>query len=86
MISTHYELTDMGKRQLLRELSYELTDKKIAEIVAQFADCLKVDRHGDALIEIDGNDIDCCVTKIFPIYIESHHFEKVTVCEEDGNE
>ena len=57
MISTHYELTDMGKRQLLRELSYELTDKKIAEIVAQFADCLKVDRHGDALLEIDGNDI-----------------------------
>ena len=39
-----------------------------------------------AIQQIDGKDIDCCVTKIFPIYVESHHFEKVTVCEEDGNE
>ena len=31
-------MTDEGKRQLMRELSLELTDKKIAELMDQFAD------------------------------------------------
>ena len=42
---SYIQLTDEGKRQLMRELSLELTDKKIAELMDQFADGVKLDSN-----------------------------------------
>jgi len=86
MISTQYELTDEGKRSLLRELSWELTDAKIAELVAEYTDRLTTDRHGEYVIRIVGADVLMCATKIYDLWIEAHHVDKVLVNEEDGNE
>jgi hypothetical protein len=86
MISTQLELTDEGNRSLLRELSWELTDAKIKELVEQYASRLTTDRHGEYVIKIDGADVLMCATKVYDLWIENHHVEKVTVNEEDGNE
>ena len=86
MISTEYKLTDKGNRSLLRELSWELTDAKIAELVAEYADRINVDRHGEYVIKIDGADVLMCATKVYDLWIEAHHVEKVLVNEKDGNE
>lgn len=86
MISTQLELTDEGKRSLLRELSWELTDAKIKELVEHYANRLTADRHGEYVIRIDGADVLMCATKTYDLWIENHHVEKVTVNEEDGNE
>ena len=47
---SYIQLTDEGKRQLMRELSRELTDKKIAELMDQFADGVKTDSNGEPFI------------------------------------
>ena len=38
---SYIQLTDAGKRQLMRDLSYELSDKVIAEVIDRFADGVK---------------------------------------------
>lgn len=86
MISTQLELTDEGKRSLLRELSWELTDAKIAELVEHYANRLTTDKHGEYVIKIDGADVLMCATKVYSLWIENHHVEKVTVNEEDGSD
>ena len=86
MISTQLELTDVGNRELLRSLSWELTDAKVKELVEQYASRLTTDRHGEYVIRIDGADVLMSATKVYDLWIENHHVEKVTVNEEDGNE
>ena len=80
---SYIQLTDEGKRQLLRDLSYELTDKKIAELVDQFADSVKIDSTGEAFIKIDREDVLCCAVPLYTHYISDNHIETVTCREED---
>ena len=86
MKSTQLELTDVGNRELLRSLSWELTDAKVKELVEQYASRLTTDQHGEYVIRIDGADVLMSATKVYDLWIENHHVEKVTVNEEDGNE
>ena len=58
------QLTDEGKRQLLRDLTYELSDKKIAELADQFADGVKIDSTGEAYIKINADDVLCCAVPL----------------------
>ena len=81
---SYIQLTDAGKRQLLRELSYELTDKKIAELVDQFADTVKLDSTGEAFIKIDSDDVLCCAVPLYKHYIDEEYIETVTANEEDN--
>lgn len=80
---SYIQLTDEGKRQLLRDLSYELTDKKIAELVDQFADSVKIDSTGEAFIKIDREDVLMCAVPMYTHYISDNHIETVTCREED---
>ena len=77
------QLTDEGKRQLMRDLSHELSDKKIAEIMDQFADGVKIDSTGEAYIKIDRDDVLMCAVPMYTHYISDHHIETVTCREED---
>jgi hypothetical protein len=86
MKSTQLELTDMGNRALLRELSWELTDAKVKELVEQYASRLTIDQHDEYVIKIDGADILMSATKVYSLWIESHHVEKIVVNEEDGSD
>jgi len=77
------QLTDEGKRQLLRDLTYELSDKKIAELADQFADGVKIDSTGEAYIKIDRDDVLMCAVPMYTHYIDPNHIETVTCNEED---
>ena len=77
------QLTDEGKRQLMRDLSHELSDKKIAEIMDQFADGVKIDSTGEAYIKIDRDDVLMCAVPMYTHYISDHYIETVTCNEED---
>ena len=77
------QLTDEGKRQLMRDLSHELSDRKIAEIMDQFADNVKIDSTGEAFIKIDRDDVLCCAVPLYTHYINDNHIETVTCNEED---
>jgi len=77
------QLTDEGKRQLMRDLSHELSDKKIAELMDQFADGVKIDRTGEAFIKIDRDDVLMCAVPLYTHYISDSHIETVTCNEED---
>jgi len=79
-------LTDEGKRQLLRDLTYELSDKKIAELADQFADSVKIDSTGEAYIKIDRANVLCCAVKMYTHYIDANHIETVTCNEDDYDE
>ena len=83
---SYIQLTDEGKRQLMRELSLELTDKKIAELMEQFADGVKLDSTGEPFIKIDRDDVLMCAVPLYTHFIDINHVEKVTANEEDGNE
>jgi DNA-binding PadR family transcriptional regulator len=78
-----YQLTDEGKRELMRNLSYELSDKMIAELMDQFADGVNLDRNDEPFIEIDRNDVLICAASSYKHYIDVNHVEKVIVNEED---
>ena len=80
---SYTQLTDEGKRQLLRDLTYELSDKKIAELADQFADGVKIDSTGEAYIKIDRDDVLMCAVPMYTHYISDHHIETVTCREED---
>ena len=77
------QLTDAGKRQLMRDLSHELSDRKIAELMDQFADSVKIDSTGEAYIKIDRDDVLCCAVPLYTHYIEENYIETVTANEED---
>jgi hypothetical protein len=79
-------MTNEGKRQLMRELSLELTDKKIAELMDQFADNVKTDSNGEPYIKIDRDDVLICVCPMYTHFIDIYHIETVTANEEDGHE
>jgi hypothetical protein len=83
---SYIQLTDEGKRQLMRELSRELTDKKIAELMDQFADGVKTDSNGEPYIKIDRDEVLMCVVPMYTHFIDINHIETVTANEEDGNE
>lgn len=83
---SYIQLTDEGKRQLMRELSLELTDKKIAELMDQFADSVKLDSNGEPYIKIDRDDVLMCAVPLYTHFIDINHIEKITANEEDGNE
>ena len=77
------QLTDEGKRLLMRDLSHELSDRKIAELMDQFADGVKIDSTGEAFIKIDRDDVLCCAVPLYTHYIDENHIETVTCNEED---
>jgi len=83
---SYIQMTDEGKRQLLRDLSYELTDKVIAELVDRFADGVKTDSTGEPFIKIDREEVLCCVVPMYTHFIDINHIEKVTANEEDGSD
>ena len=80
---SYIQLTDEGKRQLMRELSLELTDKKIAELMDQFADGVKTDSNGEPYIKIDRDDVLMCAVPLYTHCIDINHIETVTANEED---
>jgi hypothetical protein len=77
------QLTDEGKRQLMRDLSHELSDKKIAELMDQFADGVKIDSTGEPFIKIDRDDVLMCAVPLYTHFIDINHIETVTANEED---
>jgi hypothetical protein len=83
---SYIQMTDEGKRQLMRELSRELTDKKIAELMDQFADGVKTDSNGEPYIKIDRDDVLICACPMYTHFIDINHIEKVTANEEDGSD
>jgi hypothetical protein len=83
---SYIQLTDEGKRQLMRELSRELTDKKIAELMDQFADNVKTDSNGEPYIKIDRDDVLMCAVPMYTHFIDVNHIETVTANEEDGSD
>jgi len=80
---SYIQLTDEGKRQLMRELSRELTDKKIAELMDQFADGVKTDSNGEPYIKIDRDEVLMCAVPMYTHFIDPNHIETVTCNEED---
>ena len=80
---SYVQLTDEGKRELLRDLSYQLTDKKIAELIDQYADGVKLDANGDPFIKIDAEDVLCCAVPMYTHWFDIDHVETVTANEED---
>ena len=83
---SYIQLTDEGKRKLLRDLSYELTDKKIAELIDQYADGVKLDSTGEPFIKIDRDNVLCCAVPMYTHFIDINHIETITANEENGNE
>lgn len=83
---SYIQLTDKGKRQLMRELSHELSDKMIATLMDQFADGVKLDSNGEPYIKIDRDDVLICACSMYTHFIDINHVEKITANEEDGNE
>lgn len=83
---SYYQLTDFGKRELMRQLTYELTDKKIAELMDQFADGVKLDESGEPYIKIDRDDVLMCAVPLYTHFIDINHIETVTANEEDGSD
>ena len=83
---SYIQLTDAGKRQLMRELSHELSDKMIAKLMDQFADGVKLDSNGEPYIKIDRDDVLMCAVQMYTHFIDINHIETVTANEEDGNE
>jgi hypothetical protein len=79
-------MTDEGKRQLMRELSHELSDKMIAKLMDQFADGVKLDSNGEPYIKIDRDEVLICACPMYTHFIDINHVEKITANEEDGNE
>jgi len=86
MKQSFIRLTDEGKRQLLRDLTYELSDKKIAELADQFADGVRMDSTDEPYIKIDRDDVLCCAVPVYTHYIDIDHIERVTANEEDGSD
>ena len=83
MKNSYIQLTDEGKRQLMRELSYELSDKMIATLMDQFADGVKLDSNGEPYIKIDRDDVLMCAVPMYTHFIDINHIETVTANEED---
>ena len=83
---SYIQLTDEGKRQLMRELSHELSDKMIAKLMDQFADGVKLDSNGEPYIKIDRDEVLICACPMYTHFIDINHVEKITANEEDGNE
>lgn len=86
MKHSYIQLSDEGKRQLMRELSLELTDKKIAELMDQFADGVKLDKNGEPYIKIDRDDVLMCAVPLYTYFIDINHIEIVIANEEDGSD
>ena len=86
MKNSYIQLSDEGKRQLMRELSHELSDKMIATLMDQFADGVKLDSNGEPYIKIDRDDVLMCAVPMYTHFIDINHIEKITANEEDGNE
>lgn len=83
MKQSYIQLTDEGKRQLMRDLSHELSDKIIAALMDQFADGVKTDSNGEPYIKIDRDDVLICACSMYTHFIDINHIEIVTANEED---
>ena len=83
---SYIQMTDEGKRQLMRELSHELSDKMIATLMDQFADNVKLDANDEPFIKIDRDDVLMCAVPMYTHFIDINHIEKVTANEEDGSD
>jgi hypothetical protein len=83
MKNSYIQLSDEGKRQLMRELSHELSDKMIATLMDQFADGVKLDSNGEPYIKIDRDDVLMCAVPLYTHFIDINHIETVTANEED---
>ena len=83
---SYIQMTDEGKRQLMRELSHELSDKMIATLMDQFADGVKLDSNGEPFIKIDCDDVLMCAVPLYTHFIDINHIETVSANEEDGSD
>ena len=83
MKNSYIQLSDEGKRQLMRELSHELSDKMIATLMDQFADGVKLDSNGEPYIKIDRDDVLMCAVPLYTHFIDINHIETVSTNEED---
>jgi hypothetical protein len=83
MKNSYIQLSDEGKRQLMRELSHELSDKMIATLMDQFADGVKLDSNGEPFIKIDRDDVLMCAVPLYTHFIDINHIETVSTNEED---
>lgn len=83
MKQSYIQLTDEGKRQLMRDLSHELSDKMIAALMDQFADGVKTDSNGEPYIKIDRDDVLICACSMYTHFIDINHVETVSANEED---
>ena len=83
MKQSYIQLTDEGKRQLMRDLSHELSDKIIAALMDQFADGVKTDSNGEPYIKIDRDDVLICACSMYTHFIDINHVETVSANEED---
>jgi len=83
---SYIQMTDEGKRQLMRELSHELSDKMIAKLMDQFADGVKLDSNGEPYIKIDRDDVLICACPMYTHFIDINHIETVKGYEEDGSD
>jgi len=70
----------------MRDLSYELTDKVIAEVIDRFADGVKTDLTGEPYIKIDRDEVLMCAVPMYTHFIDINHIETVTANEEDGSD
>ena len=86
MKNSYIQLSDEGKRQLMRELSHELSDKMIATLMDQFADGVKLDSNGEPYIKIDRDDVLICAVPMYTHFIDINHIETVTANMEDGSD
>lgn len=80
---SYIQMTDEGKRQLMRDLSHELSDKMIAALMDQFADDVKTDSNGEPYIKIDRDDVLICACSMYTHFIDINHVETVSANEED---
>ena len=83
---SYIQLTDEGKRQLMRKLSHELSDKMIAKLMDQFADGVKLDSNGEPYIKIDRDDVLICACQMYTHFIDINYIETVKGYEEDGSD
>ena len=80
----YIQMTDEGKRQLMRDLSHELSDKMIAALMDQFADGVKTDSNNEPYIKIDRDDVLICACPMYTHFIDINHIETVMANEEDN--
>lgn len=79
MTAAFYELTDAGKRRLLRQLAVELSADKIAELVEPYSSRLCIDHDdGAPYITFSKSELDMPIeNQVWVMYMEDYEIEKI---------